>query len=243
MQLNACLLKYAEAKGYEDGKSLRGDTTSTETNIHYPADASLLNDSVRVLTRIMNRLLSWTEVEFPSSDHHKRAKRKLFIINNSRKPRQKQDAYLELIRVAEFTLGYAKRALPILAEYKPTSEEFFEFEGLVAELNHYIPMVNTVIYQARERIIEKREVPASKKIVSLFEPETDIISKGKRDTVFGHKLLLASGKSSLILQLTTLDGNPADSTLVEKLLDNHKSVYQVAPEQMALGGCFGSAKN
>ena len=66
VKFNACLLKYAEQKGHEDGKSLRGDTTSTETNIHYPTDASLLNDSVRVLTRIMNRLLSWTDVEFPT---------------------------------------------------------------------------------------------------------------------------------------------------------------------------------
>jgi IS5 family transposase len=38
------------------GKRLRVDTTVVEINIHYPTDATLLADGVRVLTRTLRRL-------------------------------------------------------------------------------------------------------------------------------------------------------------------------------------------
>src|SRR5499426_403758 len=38
------------------GRRLRVDTTVVETNIHYPTDATLLGDGVRVLTRTLRRL-------------------------------------------------------------------------------------------------------------------------------------------------------------------------------------------
>ena len=37
------------------GRKLRVDTTVVETNIHYPTDSGLLSDSVRVLTRIIEK--------------------------------------------------------------------------------------------------------------------------------------------------------------------------------------------
>lgn len=38
------------------GRRMRVDTTVVETNIHYPTDASLLGDGVRVLTRTMKKI-------------------------------------------------------------------------------------------------------------------------------------------------------------------------------------------
>src|SRR5438093_9162294 len=38
------------------GRRLRVDTTVVETNIHYPTDATLLADGIRVLTRSLQRL-------------------------------------------------------------------------------------------------------------------------------------------------------------------------------------------
>ena len=48
--------------------------------------------------------------------------------------------------------------------------------------------------------------------VSLFEEHTDIIKKNNRETVFGHKVFLSMGKSSLILDCVVERGNPADAT-------------------------------
>ena len=54
-------------------------------------------------------------------------------------------------------------------------------------------------------------VPASDKLVSLFEPHADIIVKGSRDTEYGHKLNLTTGRSGMILDLVIEAGNPRDS--------------------------------
>jgi len=62
-------------------------------------------------------------------------------------------------------------------------------------------------------------VPASEKLVSLFEPHADIIVKGGRDVQYGHKLNLATGKSGLILDVVIEAGNPADAERFLPMLD------------------------
>jgi IS5 family transposase len=243
-KINDCIKVVALRDGMEDGKALRGDTTTTKTNIHHPTDASLLVDGIRVLTRPMNRLKAWCGVELESSDHYRRAKSKLYKINNTRKARVRRECYLELIRVARMTLGYAENSVEILKTFK--SVELDSLPRLIAlewELKHYIPLVKQVIDQAHRRIAYGENVPVSEKIFSIFEPETDIIIKGQRDIVFGHKLFLTTGKSSLIFHVSTLDGNPSDSSLVEQSLKEHKRFYNYAPDDVAFDGGFASTAN
>ncbi len=54
--LNDAIIGAAVDDGLEDGKKLRADTTVVETDIHWPTDATLLWDTVRVLTRLIGRL-------------------------------------------------------------------------------------------------------------------------------------------------------------------------------------------
>ena len=53
--INRLLGAYGEDKGIEKGKEVRIDCTVVCSNIHEPTDSSLLWDSTRVLTRILNR--------------------------------------------------------------------------------------------------------------------------------------------------------------------------------------------
>ena len=111
------------------------------------------------------------------------------------------------------------------------------------DLKTYIPRAENVLDQAYRRVVKKEEVPAKDKIFSIFEEHTDIIVKGFRDVVFGHKVRLTTGQSCLMLQLEILDGNPKDSTLVEDILKDHTDVFGSAPEQAAFDGCFASHAN
>src|SRR2546428_2819402 len=54
--LLAHLVMRGRARRVVQGRRLRVDTTVVETNIHYPTDATLLADGVRVLTRTLRRL-------------------------------------------------------------------------------------------------------------------------------------------------------------------------------------------
>ena len=54
--INQAVIQAAVEAGLEDGKKLRVDTTVVETNVHYPTDATLLWDSVRTITRLVEDL-------------------------------------------------------------------------------------------------------------------------------------------------------------------------------------------
>ena len=86
-------------------------------------------------------------------------------------------------------------------------------------------------------------VPASEKLVSLFEPHADIIVKSGRDVRYGHKLNLTTGRSGLILDLVVEAGNPADSERLLPMLERHIALYGAAPRQAAADGGYASRHN
>ena len=76
-------------------------------------------------------------------------------------------------------------------------------------------------------------MPASEKLLSLFEPHAAIIVKGGRDADYGHKLNLSTGRSGLILDLVIEAGNPADSERLLPMLERRIAFYGQAPRQAA----------
>lgn len=83
--------------------------------------------------------------------------------------------------------------------------------GWSTQVRHYETLILQVIAQTERRVFDCEVVPAGEKIVSLFEPHTDIIVKGRREVQYGHKLNLVSGRSGLILDAVVEAGNPTDS--------------------------------
>ena len=63
---------------------------------------------------------------------------------------------------------------------------------LAETLNTFIPLARQVIDQATRRVLKGEQVPATEKIVSIFEAHTDIIRRGKeaKPVEYGHKLWL-----------------------------------------------------
>ncbi len=111
------------------------------------------------------------------------------------------------------------------------------------ELTYYLPLVRQITWQTIRRVIHGESVPAPEKLVSLFEPHTDIIVKDRWDTYYGHTICLTGGVSNLILNCTVLDGNPADSTLIETMLTRQEDLYNRPPAKVALDGGFASKEN
>lgn len=70
-----------------------------------------------------------------------------------------------------------------------------------------------------------------------------MIVKDRRDTLYGHKICLSTGKSSLVLDCRVLDGNPADSTLAEDMINRHIDLTGHPPRQAAYDGGFTSRAN
>jgi len=112
-----------------------------------------------------------------------------------------------------------------------------------AEVAHYLPLIARVIVQTQRRVPDGEIVPASEKLVSLFEPHADIIVKGSRQVQYGYKLNLATGKSGLILDVVIETGNPADAERFLSMLDRHIARTGAPPWETAAGGGYASRAN
>ena len=91
--------------------------------------------------------------------------------------------------------------------------------------------------------IKGEKVPNEDKLFSIYEPHTDIIVKGQREALFGHKINLAAGKSNLVLDCQVLRGNPADKTLFKTTIDNVVQNYEIIPRDSATDGGYASKAN
>ena len=238
--INAQVVQYADDEKIEKGRQVRIDCTVVESNIHEPTDSSLLWDSVRVLTRLLHRAKQDFGLRLFFQDHTRRAKRRLLGIMNSRSKKDRKSKYADLIKVTTKSIGYAQRAIEAIDNMASISS------GMVAlrlDLNRYSQLAARVIDQTQRRVMLGEDVPASEKVVSLFETHTDIIVKDRRDTFFGHKVCLTGGASNLIVDCLIVDGNPADSNLTIEMLDRQKELYGRYPLKVALDGGFASKDN
>jgi len=244
-KMNRLLVEAALNDGVESGRKVRVDSTVVESNIHHPTDSGLLWDGVRVLVRLMKRArreLGPELVRF--HDRSQRARRRRKQINDAHFQRQRVGPYRDLLKVAVETLGYATEVRDLLRESHDVGPVQAGILDAVAEqLDEYLPLVQRLIDQTRRRVLEGETVPADEKVVSIFEPHTDIIRKGGRETFYGHKICLAGGASSMVLDCVVLDGNPPDSTLATRMVERQREVLGKVPRQVAFDGAFASKDN
>ena len=235
--INGVLLQDAKGPRIEPGTQVRFDSTVTETDILEPSDSRLLYDGVRVLTRLLRQGRERVAtVSF--RDHCRAAKRREQEIRSARGARRREAIYRRLLSLVAKTIAYAKAAV---AEVCCVTEPWAE--SWCAEVRAYRDLLRRVVEQTRRRVLNGETVPASEKVVSLFEPHTDIIRKGGRTTHYGHKINLSTGRSALVLDVVVEAGNPADSERCLPLLRRHVENYGEPPRRVAFDGGYASRAN
>lgn len=239
--INRIILGIAVNKGIEKGSKVRVDCTVCESNIHHPTDSSLLWDSVRVLCRLTQRAKDLLRVNV--TDHCRRAKKRSLGILNAKNKEVRTKHYRDLLKVTKMTMADAVSIRDLLTTTASPTDNPMLAIVISTELDHYIPLAQQVIEQTERRVIKGEKLKACEKIVSIFEPHTDIIVKDRRETHYGHKLCLTTGKSGLITDCIVLDGNPADSTLSVKVVERQRDIYGRPPRQVAFDGGFASKDN
>lgn len=233
--INRALIAYANRTGIESGSRVRVDATGVESNIHPPTDSSLLYDVIRTLLRLMKK---GRRLGVDCRSHKKRAKRLAYRIFNAKDAVVRRALYEELLLLAEDGLGQAVAAIELLH-----AEGGARAGRLAAELAHFVELGRAVVQQTSRRVLHGETVPATEKVVSIFEEHTDILVKGQRDLVYGHKVYVTSGSSSLVLDCVIEDGNPADSALTSRMIARQVALYGAPPRQTAFDGAFASKEN
>lgn len=243
--VNAVLVQEAKERKIETGRQVRIDTTGVESPIHHPTDSRLIWDCVRVTTRQMDACrkafphVTWTFV-----NHTRRVKRRVFKIANTKKASVRTAAYRDLLKVGQQVLEDGRQVRAQLDALTGLAwEDRAVAEALRDELDAVLALFPRILEQCRRRVIDGESVPAEEKVVSIFEPHTDILVKGQREPVFGHKICLTGGTSNLILDCILERGNPADSSLFVPALRNTGAVLGHMPERVATDGGFHSQAN
>lgn len=238
--LNDELVTSAVARRVEPARTVRMDATMVPVAIHPPTDSNLLLDAVRVL----DRLLQHAEREGGFTAYHrhvKRAKRRAMEILHvaPQKTTQRRACYRELVELTEATASYATCALAHLECLASTRGR----DRLRRQLTTFLPRVAQVIDQTTRRVLDGEAVPSDEKLVSLFEAHADVLVKDRRETYYGHKIFLTTGRSGLILDCAIPKGNPGDVTWAVPLVRRQQQLFGRAPRQVSLDGAFASQGN
>ena len=243
-RINQILVDYSLNKHIESGNMTRTDATAVDTPVHYPTDSSLIRDAIRVITRLLKKGKNITSnFDYTFTDHNRAAKKKDLLIQNCKKKTQHK-VYKQLLKLGKNVVTYAEQAIPQLQTPQGPTEENIATARMISDyLEYYKELLLRVIDQTKRRIIDGESVPAKDKVVSLFECHTDIINKGQRETQFGHKVFITTGKSGIVLDCYLPRGNPNDADLFQKLLNREKKILNKTPRQKAMDGGFASKDN
>jgi len=246
--INRVLLGAAQKAEVEMGQAVRTDCTVVESNIHDPRDSELLWDCVRVLTRLLQQareILGPDQVRF--GNRTRRAKRRRKEIAHAKSAEDRQRAYRDLLKVTAEVYGHGLAMGELLGDVQVQSRlgplEALAAQGIVGQFKRFLPLTQRVMSQTSRRVLEGQSVPAGEKVVSIFEEHTDVIRKDRRETLYGHKICLTGGASSLILDCKVLEGNPADSTLAKTMADRQVEIFSQPPRQIVFDGGFASKMN
>lgn len=173
--INQTVLQNAREEKFEVGSVIRLDSTVTAALMHQPSDSSLLWDAVRVMARLLEEAdtLAGGYLRIAWHDHRRAAKKRAYAIKFTRGRPKRVPHYRELIKLTRATLAYLDRAATELWQV-PDPMAVALWQG---ERSHYRPLIDQIIAQSERRVLCGEAVPASEKIVSLFEPHADIIVK------------------------------------------------------------------
>ena len=248
--INQAVVLAAVQRGLEDGKQLRVDTTVVETNIHFPTDATLLWDTVRTVTRLIEDLHEILPRGVQGFTNRTRSARRrmqaLERMSAQERHTQQEPKYRELLGITGQVLENARQVVKKATRVKGMDVmEQAMVDQLRKEITAYCELGDRVIDQTRRRVIDGEQVPAEEKVYSIFESHTDLIKRGKarKPVEFGHKVFLAESAQGLITDYQVLNGNPADTTQVRPSLERHQQIFHCAPDLYAGDRGFYSAEN
>jgi len=238
--LNERVVQLAVRARVTSGRKLRVDATCVPTTIHHPTDSGLLVDSVRVLSRIMQRakpVLAQTRKDAAElcQSHLRSARRiaqvlhRLLRRKGEEKLSEQRELYQHLVQTTEEVVQQSERVSQAL---RRRSEQIAQ--SLREQVQQVLPLVRRVITQTRTRVLEGKKVASEEKVLSLFEPHTRVIPrhKGGADVEFGRLVTLDEVEGGIITRFEVLE-QPNEHGQAEEALAHHQKLFGHPPRILA----------
>ena len=145
---------------------------------------------------------------------------------------------------------YLQQARQLLQRFELAKQEVIKaslteknFILLVA-LKQYENYAKKFIDQIERRLLQGEVIPSSEKIYSIFEPETEWITKGKinKRVELGHLALVTTNQYNLIVDFKMMEGEK-DAAQVKPLIDRLCQRYPNQIESISFDKGFYSKEN
>ena len=221
------------------GQKLRTDTTVVESNVHYPTDSSLLGDGIRVLSRSLQRIANECKNGALEMVHHGRAvKHRLLEISRAAKSlteanqERMRDGYQKLVGLTRSVVRQAREVVQRWGKGRlKVVGKVLRVETQIGQLRHFLPLVEKVITQTKERVWGGN-CHVEGKVLSLFEAHTEVIRKGKahKPNEFGRLVRIDEVENGIVSGYQVLAGNRDDRTAWMPALRQHQACFGRAPE-------------
>ena len=225
--------KIAISEGIEEVDKISSDTTSVETNVHYPTNNSLAFDCIQKATRLLKKIKKDKKDDNDRLDEQRKQAKKLnYDINNTKKD-----------DLPSLFAPYLKILNDLISESMCAVSDESLKGSVKMELKTFLPLMIKVYQNANKFQLKGEKVANEDKVFSVFQPHTDILVKGQREVEFGHKLLITRGSSNIILDYKVFEGNPSDKEMLLPSIENIKANYQRTPQSTSNDGGFCSNAN
>ena len=235
------------------GRKLRVDTTAVETDIHFPTDSGRVGDGVRVVSRLLRRAKA--VLGEAASDLGEAFRSRVRTVRKlsqqlHRIARRKGDegraalkaAYGRLIATAKRTAAQGKRVLKAVQERADGAKA----RRLAERFAEVLPRLKQGIRQAERRVLKEDPVPSGEKLLSLFEPHTQVVPRFKagKPAEFGRKVRLDEVEGGIITGYAVLEqAGGQDQPYLGDALANHERQFGRAPRLLAADRGMASAEN
>ena len=243
------VVKLAVKRRVTRGRKMRVDTTVVETPIRHPSDSRLCEDVTQVLCREVERVRS-EGVTAPRGFRNVRrsvGRRQREITQISRRPlardakrRALRRPYRRLLAITRRVLRQAERMV------KRARRSWYRLSGRARRslqtMRRVSELGRRVVAQTKLRIF-KGITDSSTKIVSIFEPATKILRRGKvhKPTEFGHMVKVQEAEGGIVTDIAVVTEH--DAKLLVPAVEQHRKVFGRVPRVVASDRGFFSFDN
>jgi hypothetical protein len=238
---------------------VRGDTFVVETNIHYPTESSLIGDGLRKILPLAAELAEANQQHGWRQHEHLRKRVRQLLRKISRAARAKgqggerlKPGYEQLLELAKGLLRRARHLLRALAFPIDTAASSLEQLKTAAApaapaglLWHYVQLTERVCDNARRRVIEGETLSNDEKVLSIFEPHTELINRGKQPNPiqFGHKVLVIEDALGFVVDYQVVKEGVLDQDLVVPVMKQLQRRYQGKIKSASFDRAFHTPEN
>jgi IS5 family transposase len=154
---------------------------------------------------------------------------------------RRRQHYRELLKLSRQILNDTRRVIAEVEQRADKSRR--RFEPLTRALSETADRVRQVIRQTKARVFEGITQSADK-IVSLFEPHTEIVRKGKasKPTEFGKLVQIQEAENQIVTHYEVFGHRPSDRELLTAAVEAHERKLKRVPRLVAADAGFWSQK-